>query len=110
MNRAFANSCFALAISGCMLLKAVGVPDQVLYLVFFSVAMAAILTNLYWIRTIGLIGIGGLSLAHSSLAGQNPAGAVLTVFIGGLVLAGVVLMIFADSSNHSKSKRSSDEV
>ena len=110
MNRALANSCFALAISGCMLLKAVGVPDQTLYLVFFSVAMSAILTNLYWIRTIGLIGIGGLSLAHSSLAGQNLAGDVLTVVIGGLVLAAVVLMIFADSSNHSKSKRSSDEV
>ena len=110
MNRAISNSCFVLAISGCMLLKAAGVPNQTLYLVFFSVAMSAILTNLFWIRTIGLIGIGGLSLAHSSLAGQNPAGAVVTVVIGGLVLAAVVLMIFAGSSNHSKSKRSTDEV
>ena len=57
MNRALSNSCFVLAISGCMLLKAAGVPDKTLYLVFFSVAMAAILTNLFWIRTIGLIGI-----------------------------------------------------
>ena len=85
MNRAIPNSCFALAISGCMLLKAAGVPDQTLYLVFFSVAMAAILTNLYWIRTIGLIGIGGLSLAHSGLAGHNLAGAVLTVGDGHVV-------------------------
>lgn len=110
MNRASSNSCFSLAISGCMLLKAAGVPDQTLFLAFCSVAIAAILTNLHWIRTIGLIGIGGLSLAYFNLAGQNPAGAALIVVIGGLVLAGVVLMIFADGSNHSKSKRSMDEV
>jgi hypothetical protein len=104
MRRAFSNTCFATALSGCLLMNLAHVPEPVMYLALASVATSAILTNLMWLRSMGLVGMGGLSLVYSHLSGQNLAGTFLTIVIAVLVGSAVVLMIFADGSNDKSQK------
>ena len=106
--RIMANTLFALAISGSLLMDACKVPRQFMLLTLFSVAVSAILTNLMWIKSVGLVGIGGLSLVYSGLAGQNLAGTVLIIGIAILMTSAVVLMFFADLTYQSKRKKSNE--
>ncbi len=103
--RLFSTSCFAAALSGCLLMRLAGVPEPMMYLALASVAVSAILSNLMWLRSMGLIGVGGLSLVFSQLSGQNLAGMVLTVAIVVLLGTAVVSMIFADVSHSSKREK-----
>lgn len=98
MRRVYSNTCFAAALSGCLLMQMARVPEPVMYLALASVATSAILTNLMWLRSMGLVGMGGLSLAYSQLLGLNLAGTFLTIVVAVLVGLAVVLMIFADGS------------
>jgi hypothetical protein len=100
--RLFSTSCFAAALSGCLLMRLAGVPESLMYLALLSVTISAILSNLMWLRSMGLVGIGGLSLVFSQLSGQNLAGMLLTVVIAVLLGTAAVSMIFADVSHSSK--------
>ena len=106
--RIMANTLFSLAVGGTFLLDACGVPRQLVMLALLSVAVSAILTNLMWIKSVGLVGIGGLSLVYSGLAGHNLAGTVLTAIIAILMTSAVVFMFFADISFQSKGKHSNE--
>ena len=57
--RLFSTSCFAAALSGCLLMRLASVPESLIYLALFSVTVSAILSNLMWLRSMGLVGIGG---------------------------------------------------
>lgn len=103
--RLFSTSCFAAALSGCLLMRLASVPESLMYLALFSVTVSAILSNLMWLRSMGLVGIGGLSLVFSQLSGENLAGMVLTVAITVLVGTAVVSMVFADFSHSSKREK-----
>ena len=103
--RIFSTSCFAAALSGCLLMRLASVPESLMYLALLSVAVSAILSNLMWLRSMGLVGIGGLSLVFSQLSGQNLAGMVLAVVIAVLVGTAVVSMILADGSHPTKQEK-----
>lgn len=103
--RLFSTSCFAAALSGCLLMRLASVPESLMYLALLSVTVSAILSNLMWLRSMGLVGIGGLSLVFSQLSGQNQAGMVLTVAITVLVGTAVISMVFADFSHSSKREK-----
>lgn len=104
-TRLFSNTCFAAALSGCFLMPLAQVPQPVMCLALASVLISAVLTNLMWLRSMGLVGIGGLSLAYSHLSGSNLAGTFLTIVIAVLVGLAVVLMIFADGSNETQREK-----
>jgi hypothetical protein len=106
--RIIANTLFSFAIGGSLLMDACNVPRPIVLLALFSVAVSAVLTNLMWIKSIGLVGIGGLSLVYSGLAGQNLTGTILTIVIAILMTCAVVLMLFADLSYPSKRKKSNE--
>lgn len=106
--RLFSTSCFAAALSGCLLMRLASVPESLMYLALASVTVSAILSNLMWLRSMGLVGIGGLSLVFSQLSGLNLAGMVLTVVVAVLVGTAVVSMIFADGSQPSKREKENE--
>lgn len=107
--RIMSNTLFSLAFGGALLLDGCGAPRPMVLFALFCVVISAILTNVMLIKTIGLYGVGGLSLVHAGLAGQNPVGAVLTIIIAVLMTGAVMLLIFADPSFESKGKKS-DEI
>lgn len=109
MRRLMANLLFALAICIAVLLQKAGIPQNIMMLVIISVVMSAIITNLMLIKSIGLVGIGGLSLAYSQLSGHSQAATSLLILIAVLITSAVVLMIFADFPNSSK-RSHSDEI
>lgn len=98
------NTFFGLAIGCAALLKAFAVPETLVWLAVGSVAGAMILTNLMWIRSVGLAGVGGLSLVYSRVSGQSMAGTALTIMTAVLMVVAVLLMIFADPSYQLKGK------
>lgn len=102
--RMHSNTLFGLAIGCATLLKAFAVPEALVWLAVCSVAGAMILTNLMWIKSVGVAGIGGLSFVYSELAGWNLVGTVMTIVIAVLMVSAVVLMIFADLSFKPKGK------
>ena len=97
-----ANMLFALAAISALLLQSAGVPENVRLLVLVSVLASAVITNLMFIKSTGLVGIGGLSLAYSQFGAQNQAARFLTILIAFLITGAVVLMIFADLPNSAK--------
>lgn len=109
MRRLMANLLFALAICSAVLLQKAGIPENIMMLVIISVVMSAIITNLMLIKSTGLVGIGGLSLAYSQLSGRSQAATALLILIALLITGAVVLMIFADFSIPSK-RSHSDEI
>lgn len=109
MRRPMANILFALAAGSALLLQLAGVPENVMRLVLVSVVTSAVITNLMLIKSTGLVGIGGISLAYSQFGGHNQAASLLLVLIAVLIASAVVLMIFADYPIPSK-RNSSDEI
>lgn len=108
MRRVIANSLFALAIGSAGMLQSAGVPENVMMLVLVSVVASAIITNLMFIKSTGLVGIGGLSLAYSQFGVHGQAASFLMILIVFLMTGAVVLMIFADFPNSSKRSHSNE--
>ena len=102
MVRNFSNMCFALALSIALLMKSFAVQDELVWLAVLSVFVSAILTNLMWIRSIGIAGISGLSIVYIKLGSGSLPGTILTVLTTLLLVTAVLLAIYADLSYPSK--------
>ena len=102
MARNFSNMCFALALSIALLMKSFAVQDELVWLAVFSVFVSAILTNLMWIRSMGIAGISGLSIVYIKLGSGSFPGTILTVLTSLLLVIAVFLAIYADLSYPSK--------
>lgn len=107
MRRLWANTLFMLSIGVAGLLKTVDVPQNISTLAIVSVIVSAVIANVMWIKSIGLVGIGGISLAYSQLGGRSQAASFLIILIAILVIGAVVLMIFSDF--HIPSRRSNSD-
>ena len=90
--------CFALALSTALLMKLFAVQDELVWLAVFSVLVTAILTNLMWIRSMGIAGISGLSIVYFKLGNSSFPGTILTVLTTLLLVIAVLLAIYADLS------------
>ena len=110
MLRILSNLLFGAALGGCLLLPAAGASQSLMVLALACVLAAAVLTNLMWIRTVGLVALGGLSMVYTNLAGHNLAGTLLTAAVAGLVVGAVVLLIAADAVRVSNPTRRTDEL
>ena len=108
LRRLWANTLFMLAIGVAGLLQRANVPQNIAVLVLASVVVAAVITNAMLIKSTGLLGVGGLSLAYGAMRGHHPADGLL-IAITILTVAAIVLMIFADFPNPSK-RSYSDEI
>lgn len=107
--RILANTLFLSAIGCALLMQAFQVPQRLALFAFFCVALSAILANMMWVRSVGLIGIGGLSLVYHEIAGSHLVGTFLVAVTTALLIAAVILLVFADISYSSKGKKA-DEV
>jgi len=108
MRRLWANTLFMLAIGVAGLLPRVDVPQRIVVLALASVVVAAVITNAMLIKSTGLLGVGGLSLAYGAVRGHHPADGLLIVIIV-LTIGAIALMIFSDFSIPSK-RSQSDEI
>ena len=91
--------CFTLALSSALLMKLFAVQDELVWLAVFSVFASAILTNLMWIRSMGIAGISGLSIVYFKLSnGSSLPGTILTILTSLLLVIAVFLAIYADLS------------
>ena len=107
--RILANTFFMSAIGCALLMQAFHVPQQLALFAFFCVALSAILANMMWVRSVGLIGIGGLSLVYHEIGGSNLIGTVLVSVTTALLATAVIVLVLADLSYSSKGKKA-DEV
>jgi hypothetical protein len=73
------------------------------------VAVTAILTNLMRVRSIGVGGVGGLSILFSKLHEISITGTVLTVLTAAFLVVAVLTAIFADVSIPSKEKQGDEK-
>ena len=103
MARNLSNICFGVALSGSLLMKLFAVQDGLIWLAVFSVAVSAILTNFMWIRSMGITGVGGLSIVYFKLGGSSLPGATLTILTTALLVIAVFMAICADLSHPLKS-------
>jgi len=69
------------------------------------VAVSAILTNFMWIRSMGIAGVGGLSIVYFKLGGSSLPGAILTILTTALLVIAVFMAIYADLSLPLKSNQ-----
>ena len=102
MPRNLSNMCFGAALSGSLVMKLFEVRDELIWLAIFSVAVSAILTNFMWIRSMGIAGVGGLSIVYFKLGNSSLPGAILTILTTALLVIAVFLSISADSSHPVK--------
>ena len=109
MTRQLANMCFGVALSSSLLMKLFAVQDELIWLAIFSVAVSAILTNFMWIRSMGIAGIGGLSMVYFRLGGSSLPGAILTLLTTTLLVAAVFLAICADLSRPSNNNQGEEK-
>ena len=79
-------------------MKIFAVPEELIWLAVFSVAVSAILTNFMWIRSMGIAGISGLSIVYFKLGSSSLPGTVLTILTTVLLIAAVFMAIYADIS------------
>jgi hypothetical protein len=89
-------------------MKLLTVQDELVWLAVFSVVVSAILTNLMWIRFIGIAGIDGLSIVYIKLVSSSLPGTILTVLTSLLLVIAVFLAIYADLS-HPSTNNQGDE-
>ena len=80
-------------------MKLFAVRDELIWLAVFSVAVSAILTNFMWIRSMGIAGLGGLSIVYFKLGGSSLPGAILTILTTALLVIAVLMAIYADLSH-----------
>jgi len=107
--RILANTLFMSAIGCALLMQAFQVPQRLALFAFFCVALSAILANMMWVRSVGLIGIGGLSLVYHEIGGSNLVGTGLVAVTSALLTTAVIVLVLADLSYLSKGKKA-DEV
>jgi hypothetical protein len=98
MARNLSNLCFGMALSSSLLMKIFAVPEELIQLAVFCVAVSAILTNFMWIRSMGIAGISGLSIVYFKLGSSSLPGTVLTILTTVLLIAAVFMAIYADIS------------
>ncbi len=79
-------------------MKIFAVPEELIRLAVFCVAVSAILTNFMWIRSMGIAGISGLSIIYFKLGSSSLPGTVLTILTTVLLIAAVFMAIYADIS------------
>ena len=79
-------------------MKIFAVPEELIQLAVFCVAVSAILTNFMWIRSMGIAGISGLSIVYFKLGSSSLPGTVLTILTTVLLIAAVFMAIYADIS------------
>jgi apolipoprotein N-acyltransferase len=108
-TRVVSNILFGVAIGCAALLKTFAIPESLVWLAIVSVVVAMILTNLMWIRSIGLTGVGGLSLVYVNLSGSPIPGTTITVLVTILSILAILLAIYSDFPESSKGKTKSDE-
>ena len=92
-------------MSGSLLMKLFGIRDELIWLAVFSVAVSAILTNSMWIRSMGIAGVGGLSIVYFKLGGSSLPGTILTILTTALLVMAVLMAIYADLFHPSNSKQ-----
>jgi hypothetical protein len=109
MMRNFSNICFGLALGSSLLMKLAAIQNELIWLAVFSVAAPAILTNLMKIRSIGVAGVGGLSILFSKLNGISVTGTILTILTAALLIVAVLMAICADVSNLSKNNQGDEK-
>ena len=100
--------CFGAALSGSLLMKLFAVQDELIWLAVFSVAVSAILTNFMRIRSMGIAGVGGLSIVYFKLGSSSLPGTILTILITTLLVLAVFMAISADVS-HPLNSNQGDE-
>jgi len=98
MARNLSNLCYGIALSSSLLMKIFAVPEELIRLAVFCVAVSAILTNFMWIRSMGIAGIGGLSIIYFKIGSSSLPGTVLTILTAVLLIAAVFMAIYADIS------------
>lgn len=79
-------------------MKIFAVPEELIQLAVFCVAVSAILTNFMWIRSMGIAGISGLSIVYFKLGSSSLPGTVLTILTTVLLIGAVFMATYADSS------------
>jgi len=109
MARNFSNMCFALALSSALLMKLFKVQDELIWLAVLSVFVSVILTNLMWIRSMGIAGIGGLSIVYFRLGSSSLPGTILTVVTALLVVIAISLAIYSDLSHPLKNNQGDEK-
>ena len=103
MARNLSNMCFGVALGGSLLMKLFEVRDELIWLAVFSVVVSAILTNFMWIRSMGIAGVGGLSIVYFKLGGSSLPGTILTILTATLLVIAVFMAIYIDLSHPLKS-------
>lgn len=109
MMRNLSNICFGLALGSSLLMKLTAIQNELIWLAVCSVAVTSILTNLMRVRSIGVAGIGGLSILFSKLNGISITGTILTVLTAALLVLAVLMAICADVSTPSKEKQGDEK-
>lgn len=106
MPRLYATLFFALSVSSASILKAIDLPDPLIYLVMALMLAGAIVSNLTPVRTAGtLLAISGLILLFRSAPEPSlPLTAVL-IFLAALQITATGLLISADFTT-AKEKQS----
>jgi CHASE2 domain-containing sensor protein len=79
-------------------MKLFKVQDELIWLAVLSVFVSIILTNLMWIRSMGIAGIGGLSIVYFRLGSSSLPGTILTGLTALLVIIAISLAIYSDLS------------
>ena len=92
-----------MALSSSLLMKLFAVRDELIWLAVFSVAVSAILTNVMWICSMGIAGVGGLSIVYFKLGGSSLPGTILSILTAVLLVIAVLMAIYADLSHPLKS-------
>jgi hypothetical protein len=87
-----------MALSSSLLMKIFAVPEELIHLAVVCVVASAILTNLMWVRSMGIAGISGLSIVYFKLGSSSLPGTVLTILTTVLLIAAVFMAIYADIS------------
>jgi hypothetical protein len=98
-----------MALSSSLLMKIFAVPEELIRLAVFCVAVTAILTNFMWIRSMGIAGISGLSIIYFKLGSRSLPGTVLTILTTVLLIAAVFMAIYADISLPKKSNQGDEK-
>ena len=109
MPRNLSNICFGVALSGSLLMKLFAVQDELIWLAVFSVAVSVILANFMRIRSMGIAGVGGLSIVYFKLGGSSLPGAILTILTSALLVIAVFMAICTDLSYPLKSNQANEK-
>jgi membrane protein implicated in regulation of membrane protease activity len=98
-----------MALSSSLLMKIFAVPEELIQLAVFCVAVSAILTNFMWIRSMGIAGISGLSIVYFKLGSSSLPGTVLTILTTVLLIGAVFMAIYAEKKKKKNSNQGDEK-